>query len=298
MNFLFLTTMMILIFSLVSTSMTTSIKTTSIAAKELNKQVVEKLKTENKNTKKLHKKYIKEKQTVTTSSKRKEDPEKHRAKTRASKIFIFRKNANSKNALLNLYPLIANKYTKSQKQKLKNTLKNLLLELYKDDALFKLQIESKTNFLNLFINNMIKGIKKGGSLAKASFPTQKERDLFLALCRYEKKRSLLNYVTVQDDPKDQGLLLCYAPDLILKAFLDQKTYNAIVKKEKEVYYSGRKNSRLTKKEMEQILKGTSYESMVRFESSLSTNKQTYTLSEDGYIVTNGPPNALIKVPLN
>ena len=113
MNFLFLTTMMILIFMLTSLSMTGTLKTTAGVTRGLDNFITSKYAHDNSNAKK---KYYSSKR-----SKRKTD--KGREKDRTGKVYTPRNIKPCAGSKLNLYPLVGGNYNQSEKKLLLNTLK-------------------------------------------------------------------------------------------------------------------------------------------------------------------------------
>jgi hypothetical protein len=267
--------------------MTTSIKTVAVAAKGLEMQVQGKLASQNKTAEKLYKK---SKKQARKQTKTKDEIKKAKAESRIGNKFVPRKSVSGENAKLNLYPLVKGDYTGDQVKLLKKTLKNLLVELYKEEPFFKLRFEGGAAYLNSFVKHLVTGLKKDGALAKISFPTQKERDFYLDLCRREKGHSLLDYVTFQENPKGQKICIINIHSEILKAVVDKKTYKKICKKEKEVYFAGRLYSRLNKEEMEKILTDKPCQSIIRYEGPKAlSEKQKYIVLENGHLITSGAP---------
>ena len=290
MNFLFLTTMMILIFTLISSSMTTSIKTIAFAAKKLDMQVERTLYIKNEMAKE---KYTKSKKIPPSSIEKMANNRRNRAERRSKEKFVPRKKVSGENAKLNLYPLIKGDYTKKQKNQLKKILKNLLIELYKDEPFFKEKMGTKDSYLDLFIKRFLIGLKKDGALAKIFFQDQKERDFYLNLCRHDKGRSLLDYVTFQDDAKAKGISIINVHSEILRAMVDKKTYKLICEMERKIFYSGRYAARLKKAEIEPIIKNNPYYSIIRLDGHKKLKeKQTHSVLEGGHLITIGIPDAL------
>ena len=266
MNFLFLTTMLVMIFTMISSSMTTSLKTTAFAYSMLKQEVDAKIILEDK--------IEREKYKTQKSATKKSDE--NRAKERETKTFQFRKVRYGPNSKLNLYPLTTKSYSQEQRKELLKTFKNLLTILY----------GKKLKDPDAFANKVLLELKKTRSIAKIFQNDAESRQTFLSLCG-DKRRSLLKYVTVQDEETVQGICLNGVSKEVLKAFVGDKTYKRIEEIEKEAYFAGRHTARIKQEETKDLLSAVQA-SMIRFDlTSTKNHREDTKVTEGGRIIIQG-----------
>lgn len=293
MNFLFLTTMMILIFSLVSTSMTRSLKTTALIYRQLENQVNSYSTFHNSLAKKNY-------SQSKSSTQKKTNTDKKRKELRKDKTFIPRETCSGENSKLNLFPLIEGNYPIEQKDLLRKTLQNLIHDLYKNEYFYKQQINRNKNFLSKFLNKMILGLKKTRSLAKTPFVSRKDREIFLMLCKgtypsTNKQISLLDYITIQEVKDGRFVIFNSMSKPLLHAFFGKKITNLILEEEKKLYFKGKANTRLCKLELEKLLSPTRHcihKSLLRYKNIKFRYSQDHIKTDKGVFITLRPPSPL------
>ena len=293
MNFLFLTTMMILIFSLVSTSMTRSLKTTAQIYRQLENQV------NSYNT--FHNSLAKKKYSQSKfSTKKTTKTDKYRKELRKDKNFIPRVTCSGENSKLNLFALIEGHYPIEQKDLLRETLKNLIHHLYKNEYFYKQQIYKNKNFLSNFLDKMILGLKKTKSLAKIPFTSRKDREMFLMLCKGtypspNKQISLLDYITIQEVKDGPFIIFNSLSRPLLHAFFGERVTNLIFSEEKKLYFEGKVKTRLSKLDLEKLLSPTRHsihKRLLRYKNIKFTYSQDHIKTDKGVFITLRPPSPL------
>ena len=281
MNFLFLTTMMILIFTLVSTSMTKNLRTSTLIANQLEQQMEKSYNYLN----------AKEKKKYTNSKKRTKKTNATRAKNRVGKEYHPRKNCLGENSKLNLYHYAHGKLNYNEEILIQKTVENLFADLYHPENLFGSK-ESMKRFSRVFLA----GLKKSGSLAKVAFSSQKDRELYLILCNGKNKQklpSLLNHLTIQKVEKEAFLVFPYLSPPILRALFGNDLALSILKKEKEKYYEGKAIARLGAKDFENIIFDTKFDThknLITHKPFRFKNTQAHIASEMGSLFIIGPPD--------
>ncbi|MCH9621840.1 MAG: hypothetical protein S4CHLAM20_12680 [Chlamydiia bacterium] len=292
MNFIFLTTLLILLFSLVSTSMSNSLKTTAAISIALQTKTENVLKLQNT---KVDKDFAKLKKKSAASKKNPAHNEKLRKAKRKNLPFNPRQSI-SENSKLNLFPLTSDKYSQIQKNILSKTLKNLLNELYKDEPIFKRELDISSSFLDTFAKEITDGIAKTKSLSKIPFSNTHFRNLYTSLCNgsyksIDKAKPLVQYLTLQNC--NNKAPLCF-PSLslpVLKAFLEKISIQVLIEEEK-LFYAGKKNYKLAKKDLDKVLDSAllnDHKKLLSFQNQSFNKEQTYLMSDQGNLIISGPP---------
>jgi hypothetical protein len=278
MNFLIITTMMILIFMLTSVSMTSSLKTTASISKEFKTFINSKYSYENAKVKKQY----------SNSKKRAPKVNTQKAEDRKGKTYTPRKIKPCESSKLNLYPLIGGSYNLEEKNLLRSTFKKLIDALYKNELFYKEEKAKNSYFLDAFIDKIILGIQKENSLAKASFDHIKDREMFLMLCKgsYEIENNtflLLDYITLKKVESGPFLAFKSMPIPLLQAFFGEQITANILEKEKNLYFEGRAKARLYEDELHQLLNESDFSVHKKFLSFKDANPK----SSQEYIKVNG-----------
>ena len=243
MNFIFLTTMIILIFTLVSSSMTSSLKTTVSIYKEFNNIINEEYKVHNKIAIAKYK---------NTQVKAKKKSTKEIIASRKKIEFKGRSNKNSENSKLNLFPLINTSYSQKEKKVIKDTLERLVHNLYKREQFYIKKIKDNPYYLKAFIRNFSINITKYKSLAKIDFLNPEDRKFFVQICKgsYQtkyKRKPLLNYITLQHIEEKPSVIFSSMSSALLYAYFGDHIAGKILRLEKSHYEKGRKDFHLSKK---------------------------------------------------
>lgn len=286
MNFLFITTLLILLFSLVSSSMTSSLKTTAAIAQNLSMKIERVIDVQNKAAKAAYN------STKQSSSKTDEA----RKTNRKDKEFQSRKGAHSASSTLNLYPLISDSFSVDQKNLVKQTLKNLIHILYEDEAFFQKEIAQRPNIVNDLVKEIALGLKKRPSLEKLTFRSTKTRDFYLTLCRgsYKAKKSarpLINFVTLQES-EEPPLSFPYMSKELIEAFFGEKTMTKILEAEEKKYYDGKPKSQLTQTELGPLISEIHqnvHKTLITFKRHNYKKTQTHEVGKPGELIILGPP---------
>jgi hypothetical protein len=287
MNFIFLTTLLILLFSLVSTSMTTSVKTACLINRRIEQKQDYISNLENTNQRNLY----------SQSKKSRHKSDQARAKSREENIFIPRHHTSGENSKLNLIPLCAEGYTANQKDLIKVTLTNLITEIYQDEPFFRAQIDNNSLFIEQLVKEIAAGVKKSRSLAKISFCSKKMRDFYLTLCRgsYKSKKpkiSLLNYVSIQEVKSKRPLCFTHLSKPLMIALFGEETSTKIFKAEEALYFKGAAVSRLKQIDLGKIAGDVHYhthKSLITFQKNKFKTTQSHIAGDDGHFITLGPP---------
>ncbi len=287
MNFLFLTTMMILIFSLVASTMSVSLKTTALVALNQDKHIESCYSFINAEASSKYSHTLK-------SSKQSDEVRKEKRK---GKKFKGRSFSHSENGKLNLYPLLSKTDGDGVKELTTNTLKNLLKILYKDHFLFQQKVKNNSGFLDSFLKELSAGLQTTKSLAKIPFSSVHDREFFLMLCKgesvsSEKPLSLLDYITLQDT--NNTPTICF-PSLsleMMEALFGKEITKKLLAEEEKHYFEGRAIARLTKDEVEKYLSDSQFSThkkALRYNTISFKKIQTHTKGSKGQFITLGPP---------
>ncbi len=287
MNFLFLTTMMILIFSLVASTMSVSSRTTALVAINQDKHIetcYNFINTE-----------AASKYSHTLISKKKSDEA--RKESRKGKKFKGRSFSNSENGKLNLYPLLSKSDGEGIKELTKATLAKLLKILYKDHPLFQEKINNNSEFLDAFINELSAGLQMTKSLAKTPFSSINNREFFLILCKAEGSSSkqsvrLLDYITLQDPNGEPPICFPSLSLEMMEALFGEEITKKILAEEEKHYFEGRAIARLNKDELEKYLSDglfSTHKKALRYKTISFKKIQTHTSGSKGQFITLGPP---------
>jgi hypothetical protein len=288
MNFIFLITMIILMFSLVSSSMTATLKTTALFAASQKNQMDHLYSFNNQLEKDLY-----------NQSKKREDPKSDtaRALKRKGKRYTPRKGAFSENSKLNLYPLIDPAYTSGQKTLITNTFTQLIKNLYSKESFYKKREKLDPEFLDSFVKECITSLKKTKSLANITFSSQKNREFYLMMCKgaYPSKGTaiiLLKYITLQNVQKEPPLVFPHLSAEVLTAFVGEALAQKIFKEEETLYFNGKSISRLNKEGVEKVLTGThhtTHKSLLTYSHYSFEKVQSHTKGAKGTLIIKGPP---------
>lgn len=287
MNFLFLTTMMILIFSFVASTLSISLKTTSLVAVGQDKHIESCYKFINT---KESKKYS---QTLSSTN----QSDEARKQKRKNKKFKGRSNVPSENGKLNLYPLLAKSDPEGMKAFTKGALKNLLTILYQNHSLFQEKIKNDSGFLDAFIKELSSGLQTTKSLAKIPFSSVHDREFFLILCKgeghfSEKSVRLLDYITLQDSNSEPPICFPSLSQQMMEALFGKEITKKINAEEEKHYFEGRAIARLTKDEVEKYLddgKFSMHKKALRYKPIAFKKIQTHTTGSKGQFIILGPP---------
>lgn len=291
MNFLFLTTMMILIFTLASTSMTTSLKTTARAVNVRKNQMDALYAYNNQYEKDLYNQSKKALQSKSDLS---------RKEKRHQKKFSPRRGATSENSKLNLYPLISAGYKVEQKALLQQTLKNLIEILYAEEDFYAARKKQDPNFLDPFVKSLINDLKRTKSLAKVSFSTTGDREFYLTLCKgsyptKNRQNPLLNYITLQAIKDGPPLVFPNISAPLIRAYFGEKIAEKIFNEEEKLYFQGKSVSRLNKEALEKLLSPVYHNvhsSMLTYSHYTFDRVQTHCLGSNDTLITKGAPVSL------
>ena len=288
MNFLFLTTMMILIFTLASTSMTSSLKTTLRSAYIQDNQMVALYSFHNQCERNV---YNRSKKPLLTKS------DERRKQSRKSKRFIPRKGAFSENSKLNLYPILDSKTKIEQKNLLTQTFKNLVEILYGHEDFMIERKKHNPLFLDKFVKEFITSLRKTRSLAKINFSNSEDREFYLMLCKgayktKNRKTPLLNYITVQGLNSEPPLVFPNLSAPVIIAYFGSEIATNIFKEEEKMYFEGKSVSRLSKENLEKQLSLITHNvhiSMLTYSHYTFSRVQSYSLGSKDTLLTKGPP---------
>ncbi len=291
MNFLFLTTMMILIFTLASTSMTSSIKTTLRSAYIQDNQLVALYAFHNQCERDAYNRSKNPQQTRSDAG---------RKQARQSKQFIPRKGALSENSKLNLYPILDVNTKIEQKNLLIQTFKNLIEILYGHENFIIERKKQNPLFLDNFVKECIASLKKKRSLAKVDFSNNEDREFYLMLCKgayktKNKRNPLLNYITLQDLNNEPPLVFPNLSAPVITAYFGSEIAAKIFKEEEKMYFEGKSVSRLTKEGLEKQLSLITHNvhiSMLTYSHYTFNRVQSYSLGSKDILITKGPPVSL------
>jgi hypothetical protein len=269
---------------LTSLSMTNSLKTTSLVAKNLENLVNAKYRYQNEKVKKIY----------FNSKKSQQKTDADRKNARKGVSFASRKVKPSENSKLNLYPLLEGDYNLEEKNLLLKTFKNLIHELYKNELFYKEKQSTNSNFLHIFVNQIVNGLKKEKSLAKVHFSNPEDRKFFLMLCKGSsddnKIHSLLDYICLKKIEKGPFISFKYMPIPLLNAFFGDKLSKDILEREKELYFEGKTSARLSEEDLRAILKGLEYDvhiNFLLFKDVKSKSHQEYIKLGGGSLITLG-----------
>ena len=285
MNFLFLTTLMILIFSLISSSMAQSLQSTAKISILLQEQTNNYYLLLNRLEKKKY--YQSIKTTTKTNTKR--------IQSRKNKQYHPRSPCQGENSKLNLYPLTNNNYSIEEKKLLLNTLTKLIENFYQQEPFYKNTIKNNPLFIKDMIKQIQQGLYKYKSLAKIPFSNKKQREFFLNLFKgtYKSKKKsipLINYISLNNTNNTPPLVFPSMSLPLLNAFFNPSITNKIIQKEKTLYYQGKNPSRITKKELKNILgekNFTTHKKLLHYTPYSKKYKQTYIHTANSGITTLG-----------
>ena len=275
MNFLFLTTLLILLFSLVASTSSTSIKTTSTAYHILQSEISSRLNFENQEEKDKRNKTI-----VVNHTK---EAVNDRVTSRAGNRFEFRKGCTGINSMLNLYPLLSSETSDTQKRALKEVFIQLLVELYKNEI----------PDIEIFGNKILQALYRSKEFSTLEFDTAQDAATFYKIW-HRKSKSITQYVTVQERQKLQKIYVPGASKALLTAFLGKEKVEKIRAIEKKNYFAGKKPCRINEKEAKELLSDTQLE-LSRFVPDNSPVSQKIMTTNNGNVTNLGPrPSALKK----
>ena len=286
MNFLFLTTLMILIFSLISSSMSQSLKSTAKINILLQEQTNNHYLLLNNLEKKKYYQSIKSQSQTTTQ----------RIQSRKNKKYQPRSPCNGENSKLNLYPLTNNNYSIEEKKLLLITLTKLIENFYQQEPFYQNTLKKDPLFINDMIKQIQQGLYKYKSLAKIPFSNKKQREFFLNLFKgtYKSKKKsipLINYICLNDTKNTPPLVFPSMSLPLLNAFFNPSIATNIIKKEKALYYQGKNPSRITKRELQTILGEKNFithKKLLHYTPHTKKQEQTYIHSANSGITTLGP----------
>jgi len=290
MNFLFITTMLIMLFTLVSSSMGNSLKTTATIATKQKHKIERLCKLANDQVIKEYKSHYKKSDT----KKETKSDTQNLANKRRDKTFKPRKNCKGSPSKLNLYALTSKSTSAQQQKVLSEALSNLLLELYKNAPFFNAKTRQSSVFLTNFTNEIIKQIKKGTPLSKISFSNSSNRELYIIMCNgsYDKNGiSLLDYVTITESKDNRGICFKHLSLPVLKAYFGEKVSTEIIEAETKRFYDGKRDPKMIKKDVETLLSSlglNTHKELLRYDALKSKNTQEY-LTFEGTLLISGPP---------
>jgi len=220
-----------------------------------------------------------------------------RKEKRKGKKYKGRSTTPCENGKLNLYPLLSKSDGDGIKALTKETLKTLLLNLYKNHSLFQEKIQNNSGFLDTFIKELSYGLQTTKSLAKIPFSSVENRELFLILCKGEvhfskKPVKLLDYISLQDTNNEPPICFPSLSLEMMEALFGKEITKKILAEEEKYYFEGRAAARLNKEELEKYLSDglfSTHKKALRYKTISFKKIQTHTTGSKGQLITFGPP---------